>query len=150
MYHRWHAICCTIYTCIANCVSPDRCDSKISFLGHHATGRRTGTSCLMTHDLLYYIYMYCELRVTYPEQVSKWISEGTHPDQKVAKMRFQHFSYRWLSTWSLSADADVPSTSWTRDRMSLVVVKPPTLCSYRPPFSFPPPTLWYERPSLWI
>ena len=42
--------------------------------------------------------MYCKSRATYPEQASQWTSEGAHPDQKVAKMRFQHFSYRWLST----------------------------------------------------
>ena len=56
---------------------------------------RTGTSHPMTRDLLNYIYyMYCKSRATSPEQVSKWTSEGTHPDQKVAKLRYQHLSYR--------------------------------------------------------
>ena len=56
---------------------------------------RTGTSHPMTRDLLNYIYyMYCKSRATSPEQVSKWTSKRTHPDQKVAKLRYQTIIYR--------------------------------------------------------
>ena len=93
-----------IYTCTANRVPLGQVLLGDYRLGriirlvveqtYHPNGCRTGTSHPMTRDLLNYIYyMYCKSRATSPEQVSEWTSEGTHPDQKVAKVRFQHLSY---------------------------------------------------------
>ena len=95
-----------IYTCTANRVPLGQVLPRRSALSDIASDWssnrriirmvvRTGTSHPMTRDLLNYIYyMYCKSRATSPEQVSKWTSEGTHPDQKVAKLRYQHLSYR--------------------------------------------------------
>ena len=95
-----------IYTCTANRVPLGQVLPRRSALSDIASDWssnrriirmvvRTGTSHPMTRDLLNYIYyMYCKSRATSPEQVSKWTSKRTHPDQKVAKLRYQHLSYR--------------------------------------------------------